>query len=262
MGLRPLSRSLALSLLTCTSMLRHVFENALPAHDLLRALDKHHEQAKLHGTQGDCHVFLVNEVARTHVEAPGAKAQDGGPCFDTCARTAFGRGRLRVPCPAQKGADAGHKLAHLEGFDYVIVPAKLKAHHAVRKLPKGCEKDDRYALPCTAGSPQPAAQGKPVLSGQHDVQKDEIVCVFGKFSKHALPVKDANRVEAQSLQVFLQKFGNLPVVLDHKYVCHSPCHTISPRAQMFMAVFYHPAQQSATFKVLQWPDSRPLSGGY
>ena len=74
---------------------------------------------------------------------------------------------------------------------------------------------------------------------------------FRQVQQTCPPVKDANRVEAQSLQVFLQKFGNLPVVLDHKYVCHSPCHTISPRAQMFMALFYHPAWQIASFKVLQ-----------
>src|SRR5882724_2860099 len=80
---------------------------------------------------------------------------------------AFDRRRLGA---AQDGADAGHQLARVEWLWQIVVRAHLEAHDAVDVLALGGQHQDRHAR---AGA-QAAADRKPVLTRQHDVEHDEI----------------------------------------------------------------------------------------
>jgi hypothetical protein len=73
---------------------------------------------------------------------------------------------------SEQGAQARQELGEGKGLDDVVVGAGVEPGHLVLDAVLGREHEDRRV---DALGPEVAADGEPVLLGQHDVQDDEVV---------------------------------------------------------------------------------------
>ena len=125
-----------------------------------------------------------------------------------------GRGRARrepLRLPAQHRVDARDELARIERLRQVVVGAHLEPDDAIDVLALRRQHDDRHAF---AGAAQPAADGEPVLAGQHEVEHDEVRRIALQLLVEVARVGQRRDLEALLGQIARQEVAQAHVVVD------------------------------------------------
>ncbi|MNT37831.1 hypothetical protein D3C72_1739890 [compost metagenome] len=74
-------------------------------------------------------------------------------------------------CSAQQYLNARHQLRERKGLDHIVIGATLQATHPVFHIGSGGKHQNRGGFRL----PQRGEHGKPVNTGQHAIQNDEVV---------------------------------------------------------------------------------------
>ena len=128
---------------------------------------KNGEQPVFRTAQVHHHPAGRNEMPGRDIQRPAAEV------IGFFRATGFGRNIGHPAGTTQHGAYACQKLTRLERLDHIVVGAELQPHHAVGGIAEsGKEYHGNGGKPLRGA--QPAAQGKPVFSGHHDVENDKI----------------------------------------------------------------------------------------
>ena len=115
-----------------------------------------------------------------------------------------------VAVAAQDRVDARDELARVEWFRDVIIRTHFKTDDPIDLLAFGREHDDRNGV---AGAAQTPANGKAVLSRQHQVEYDEVRRVALQFLRKLSRIGEGRHLEALFREITLQQITQPDIVV-------------------------------------------------
>ena len=154
---------------------------------------------------GDGHGFAV---AR---QGAGGQVQHVGAEFHGFVFLAGRAGVFFGAAAAQDGVDPGQQFARVERLGEIVVGAHFQADDAVDFLGLGGQHDDGRVV---VAAPQAAADGQAVLSGQHQVQHQEVEVFPLPELGHFLGVFGDVDVEALLGQITAQQIAQPGIIVD------------------------------------------------
>ena len=119
----------------------------------------------------------------------------------------------------QQRTNPGDQFTHFKGFCEIVIGAKLKSHHAVGKFAQGAQENQRRIFTLAPRQTQSAANGKTILTRQHEVEQDQVRRLSVKCLKKPCGVLHSMRAKTQSPEIFLKKLGNFRLILNDLNEC-------------------------------------------
>jgi len=147
----------------------------------------------------------VEAAARAH-NLPGEKIHGELPHLEA-------RGRGEAAGPAQQGLEPSEELREVEGFDQVVVAARLEPAHAIVHAAPGAQEDDGRAPP---PAPQLLDEAQPVAPRQHHVDDGGVEVVLQRQAQALLAVAGPLDGVAGFLKAAAHELGDHVVVLDQQ----------------------------------------------
>src|SRR5467141_1903023 len=179
-------------------------EQLLARQHPLRRCAERLQQVYLAVAEIDAATLGRSQPAAAEVELPASKAI-GAPLVAACQQQ-LARGLIT----AQHGADAGEQLARAEGLHDVVVGAELEAHYPVGLVvPAGDDDDWGRAL-----LPQLARQLHAILSGEVQVEHDQVDGVLGQRLRHFHPVRHRGDAQVVSAEIIRNQLAHRWIVVD------------------------------------------------
>ena len=161
------------------------------------------EQCEFAGSERHI-LFVPGQAARGKIEAERAE-------FDDLYFTARRPRRRGCRAPPQHRLNARHQFAGIEGLGQVVVGADFEPDDAVDVVALGGKHDDGHVVVAAA---QPPADGKPVLSRQHQVEHHQIVALAGELAIHVVAVGYGAHAEALLGEIAVEQIAQARVVID------------------------------------------------
>jgi septum formation topological specificity factor MinE len=114
--------------------------------------------------------------------------------------------------PAQYSVDAGGQLTHAEGFDHVIIRAKIQAKDRVSFLLAGSDDYDRRLTLLAKLAQELIA----VHFGHHDIEEDQVGLFVAGSIECVLAVGSRNHPETLFGKVILNKLAYAGLIIYNK----------------------------------------------